>query len=67
MGITDDELLELAGPGPFDRGYDYYRNGRVIEIETRNHRTVAAVSGTKEIGKDSTQSGLTTNGEWFSD
>jgi len=46
MGITDEELLELAGPGSFDRGYDYYRDGRVVEIETRGHRTVAQVSGT---------------------
>ena len=46
MGVTDEDLLELAGPGPFDRGYDYYRDGRVIEIKTCGNHTEALVSGT---------------------
>lgn len=46
MGVSDEDLLELAGPGPFDRGYDYYRDGRVIELETRRNHVVAMVSGT---------------------
>ena len=46
MGISDEELLELAGPGSFDRGYDYYRDGRVVELETRSNHVVALVSGT---------------------
>lgn len=46
MGITDDELLDLAGPGAFERGYDYFRNGRVGDLEICGSQTVALVSGT---------------------
>ena len=46
MGVSDEDLLELAGPGPFDRGYDCYRDGRVVELETRRNHVVAMVSGT---------------------
>jgi len=24
VGIADDELIEMAGHGAFERGYDYY-------------------------------------------
>lgn len=47
MGISDEDLLDLAGAGPFDRGYDYYRDGRVIDIETRGNTTTALVGGTQ--------------------
>ena len=46
MAITENELLELAGPGSFDRGYDYYRDGHVIDLEIRKDGIVALVSGT---------------------
>lgn len=40
-------LLSLAGAGPFDRGYSYYLDGRVVEFESGKHRTFATVSGTQ--------------------
>ena len=43
---ASEELIELAGPGSFDRGYGYYRDGHVIDLETRNNHTTALVSGT---------------------
>jgi uncharacterized Zn finger protein len=46
MSITDADLLDLAGPGAFDRGCAYYREGRVVELETRADRTVGLVDGT---------------------
>jgi uncharacterized Zn finger protein len=46
MSITDSELFELAGPGPFERGYDYYREGQVVDLEIRSDGIVAYVSGT---------------------
>ena len=46
MGITDDELLDLAGPGAFDRGYEYFRNGLVGDLDIRGGQTLALVSGT---------------------
>lgn len=46
MGITDDELIEMAGPGAYERGHDYYRQGYVGDIEIRGNRIVAMVSGT---------------------
>ena len=46
VGISDEDLLNLAGAGPFERGYDYYREGRVIEIATRGNITSALVGGT---------------------
>jgi len=46
MGITDDELLDLAGPGAFERGYDYFRNGHVGDLDIRGGQTLALVSGT---------------------
>lgn len=46
MSITDANLYELAGPGAFDRGYEYYREGHVVEIETRGDRTFGIVDGT---------------------
>ena len=46
MGITDDELIEMAGPGAYERGHDYYRQGFVGDIEIRGNRIVAMVSGT---------------------
>lgn len=46
MSISDNELFELAGPGPFERGYDYYRQGQVIDLESRSEGIVALVSGT---------------------
>ena len=46
MGIADDELIEMAGPGAYERGYDYYRQGYVGDIEICGNRIVAMVSGT---------------------
>lgn len=46
VGITDDELIENAGPGAYERGYDYYREGRVGSLEVCGTQTVALVSGT---------------------
>jgi uncharacterized Zn finger protein len=46
VGITDDELIELAGPGAYEHGHDYYRQGFVGDIEIRGNRIVATVSGT---------------------
>ena len=46
VGITDDELIEMAGPGAYERGHDYYRQGYVGDIEIRGNRIVAMVSGT---------------------
>ena len=46
MGISDDELLDLAGPGAFERGYEYFRNGHVGDLDIRGGQTLALVSGT---------------------
>jgi len=46
VGITDDELIEMAGPGAYERGHDYYRQGHVGDIEICGNRIVAMVSGT---------------------
>lgn len=46
MSVTDADLLDLAGPGAFDRGFEYYREGRVVELETHADRTVGLVDGT---------------------
>lgn len=46
MYFTDDELLQLAGPGAFERGYYYYQQGHVGDIEIRVGKIVALVSGT---------------------
>lgn len=46
MSITDADLFDLAGPGAFDRGYEYYREGRVVELEMKDDRTVGIVDGT---------------------
>jgi uncharacterized Zn finger protein len=46
MSITDADLIELAGPGAFDRGYEYYREGRVVELATKDDRTIGIVDGT---------------------
>ena len=46
VGITDDDLMENAGPGAYERGYDYYREGRVGSLEVCGTQTVALVSGT---------------------
>ena len=46
MRLTDDELLDLAGPGAFERGYDYYREGLVGDLEIGSGQTMALVSGT---------------------
>lgn len=46
VGITDDELMEMAGPGACERGFDYYREGCVGNIEINGNRIVALVSGT---------------------
>jgi len=46
VGIADDELIEMAGQGAFERGFDYYRQGYVGDIEIRGNRIVAMVSGT---------------------
>jgi uncharacterized Zn finger protein len=45
--ITEKLLLALAGPGPFDRGYAYFMDGRVVAIDSSERRTVATVSGTR--------------------
>ena len=47
MGITDDELIEMAGQGAFERGYDYYRQGYVGDLDICGNRIVALVSGTE--------------------
>ena len=47
MRITDVELMDLAGPGAFERGYDYYQQGLVGELESGGGKTVALVSGTQ--------------------
>ncbi len=46
MSIAGADLLDLAGPGAFDRGCEYYREGRVVELETHADRTLALVDGT---------------------
>jgi uncharacterized Zn finger protein len=46
VGITDDELMEMAGPGAFERGYRYYRDGRVGDFEIRGSQVLSLVSGT---------------------
>ena len=46
MRLTDDELSDLAGPGAFERGYDYYREGLVGDLEIGSGQTMALVSGT---------------------
>jgi uncharacterized Zn finger protein len=46
VSITDTDLIELAGPGAFDRGYEYYREGRVVELELRGNLTIGIVDGT---------------------
>jgi uncharacterized Zn finger protein len=46
MSITEANLLELAGPGAFDRGCEYYREGRVVELEMQGDRTLGIVDGT---------------------
>lgn len=46
MGITDDELMELAGPGAYERGCDYYREGYVGDLEIIGNRILALISGT---------------------
>lgn len=46
VGITDDELIEMAGPGAYERGHDYYRQGHVGDIDICGNRIVAMVSGT---------------------
>lgn len=46
MGITDDELMELAGPGAYERGCDYYREGCVGDLEIIGNRILALISGT---------------------
>jgi len=47
VGIADDELIEMAGQGAFERGYDYYRLGYVGDLEICGNRIVALVSGTE--------------------
>ncbi len=44
--LTDAELQDLAGPGAFERGCDYYQQGLVGELEIRDGKTLAFVSGT---------------------
>jgi len=46
LRITDDDLLDLAGAGAFERGYDYYRRGLVGDLDIRGGQTLALVSGT---------------------
>jgi uncharacterized Zn finger protein len=46
VGITDDELMELAGPGAYERGCDYYREGYVGDLEIIGNRILALISGT---------------------
>lgn len=46
MSITDADLADLAGQGAFDRGYEYYRDGHVVELEMRGDRTIGIVDGT---------------------
>lgn len=47
VGIADNELIEMAGQGAFERGYDYYRQGYVGDLEICGNRIVASVSGTE--------------------
>jgi uncharacterized Zn finger protein len=55
--FTEAELRDLAGSGAFERGYDYYQQGQVGELEIRDGKALALVSGTDlyrvEIGCDS--------------
>lgn len=46
MSIADTDLIDLAGPGAFDCGYEYYREGRVVELEMRGECTIGIVDGT---------------------
>lgn len=46
MSSTDADLIELAGAGAFDRGYEYYREGRVVELKMKDDRTIGIVDGT---------------------
>ena len=62
MGIADDELMEMAGPGAYERGCDYYRKGCVGDIEIIGNRILALVSGTDlyhvELRHDGAGAGL---------
>ncbi len=44
--ITEALLVELAGPGAYERGVGYFADSRVISIESNSQRTVAKVLGT---------------------
>jgi uncharacterized Zn finger protein len=44
--FTEAELRDLAGSGAFERGYDYYQQGQVGELEIRDGKALALVSGT---------------------
>ena len=44
--FTEAELRDLAGSGAFERGCDYYQQGLVGELEIRDGKALALVSGT---------------------
>jgi uncharacterized Zn finger protein len=48
MDISDEALSDLAGPGAFERGCDYYQNGHVFELDIVGNRVKARVSGTHQ-------------------
>ena len=45
--ITEALLVKLAGPGAYERGLNYFAEGRVTAIESTERRTSALVHGTE--------------------
>ncbi|MFC1717619.1 SWIM zinc finger domain-containing protein, partial [Candidatus Poribacteria bacterium] len=44
-GLTEVDIRERATDASFDRGYEYYRDGAVLEIEFRGNQVAAEVEG----------------------
>jgi uncharacterized Zn finger protein len=57
MSISDEALLNLAGPGAYERGCDYYRNGHVFELDIEGTRVIARVSGAHQYRVELWRSG----------
>lgn len=46
--LTADYILRLAGERYYQRGLDYFRRGKVVELENLGNRVEAIVHGTEE-------------------
>ena len=46
--LTLDEIRELCTESSFERGVNYYKTGRVINIEQSGKRIIATVQGTDD-------------------